>query len=97
MVASRIPAVQAISLGLPKRRSMAYSSITLNSPAKADANRTAQGVPPNARIAPASSHRLRGGFSRKGCPSRRGVTQSLSRCICMAIPATRASVEPCNW
>jgi hypothetical protein len=97
MVASKIPAVQAMTLGRSNRRSIAYSNITLNNPANADASRTAHGVPPNARIAPASSHKLKGGFSRNGSPNKCGVTQSLSRCISMAIPATRASVEPCNW
>ena len=68
-----------------------------DNPANADARRTAQLVPPNRRMAPASSHRLRGGFSRKGALSKLGVTQSSLRCICMAMPATRDSVEPCNW
>ena len=96
MVASRIPAVHATLFGRSKRRNMPYSNITLNSPATAEANRTAHGETPNTRIAPASSHKLSGGFSRNASPNRRGVTQSLSRCISMAMPATRASVEPCN-
>jgi len=96
MVARINAALNASVCGRPNRRSIPYNSITLNNPANADAKRTAPVLAPNRRIAPASSHRLRGGFSRKGSRNRRGTTQSLSRCIAMAIPDTRASVEPCS-